>query len=68
MKLMSPSHRSQKGKLINSSDDREKTEDPGKSIVQENGMDISEASRGNDIARAVEDKKDKSEDKTEING
>lgn len=53
---------------INSSDDREKTEDPGKSIVQENGMDISEASRGNDIARAVEDNKDKSEDKTEING
>ncbi|XP_061977202.1 uncharacterized protein LOC133698325 isoform X2 [Populus nigra] len=53
---------------INSSDDREKTEDPGKSTVQENGMDISEASRGNDIARAVEDNKDKSEDKTEING
>ncbi|KAI9402306.1 hypothetical protein POPTR_001G249000v4 [Populus trichocarpa] len=53
---------------INSSDDREKTEDPGKSIVQENGMDISEVSRGNDIARAVEDNKDKSEDKTEING
>jgi hypothetical protein len=31
-------------------------------------MDISEVSRGNDIARAVEDNKDKSEDKTEING
>jgi hypothetical protein len=31
-------------------------------------VDISEASRGNDIARTVEDNKDKSEDKAEING
>ncbi|KAJ6750710.1 hypothetical protein OIU85_001268 [Salix viminalis] len=53
---------------INSSNDRERTEDSGKSIVQENGMGISETSRGNDIARAVEDNKGKSEDKNEING
>ena len=53
---------------INSSNDREKTEDSGKSIVQENGMGISESSRGDDIARAVEDNKGKSEDKNEING
>ncbi|KAJ6424862.1 hypothetical protein OIU84_025602 [Salix udensis] len=48
--------------------DRERTEDSGKSIVQENGMGISETSRGDDIARAVEDNKGKSEDKNEING
>ncbi|KAJ6299559.1 hypothetical protein OIU76_020512 [Salix suchowensis] len=53
---------------INSSNDRERTEDSGKSIVQENGMGISETSRGDDIARAVEDNKGKSEDKNEING
>ncbi|KAJ6303052.1 hypothetical protein OIU77_017015 [Salix suchowensis] len=36
---------------INSSNDRERTEDSGKSIVQENGMGISETSRGDDIPR-----------------
>ncbi|KAJ6777708.1 DENTIN SIALOPHOSPHOPROTEIN [Salix koriyanagi] len=65
--IMEPLKAVEKGKLTVLMTEK-RTEDSGKSIAQENGMGISETSRGDDIARAVEDNKGKSEDKNEING
>ncbi|CAK7331308.1 unnamed protein product [Dovyalis caffra] len=47
---------------IDSSNDRDNTEETRKSIVHENVMDISKPSTGNDIVRDLEDNKGKSED------